>query len=68
MEKPKKFINQKQSKPGLEYKMDPQPEIIRENYRGSKKLQDKSALIKRGDSWIWRSVAVHFTRETIILQ
>ncbi|WP_010230873.1 SDR family oxidoreductase [Gillisia marina] len=63
MEKPKKFVNQTQSKPGAEYKMEPQPEIIRKGYRGSKKLQNKTALITGGDSGIGRSVAVHFARE-----
>ncbi|TVZ26672.1 NAD(P)-dependent dehydrogenase (short-subunit alcohol dehydrogenase family) [Gillisia sp. Hel_I_86] len=63
MEKPKKFVNQTQGKPGSEYKMDPQPEIIRKGYRGSEKLQNKTALITGGDSGIGRSVAVHFARE-----
>jgi len=63
MEKPKKFVTQTQGKPGSEYKMDPQPAIIRKGYRGSEKLQNKTALITGGDSGIGRSVAVHFARE-----
>ena len=62
-EKPKKFPEQKQELPGNEYKMTPQPEIIRENYTGSGKLLGKVAFITGGDSGIGRSVAVHFARE-----
>lgn len=39
------------------------PEIIRENYKGSGKLQFKKAVITGGDSGIGQAVAVHFARE-----
>src|SRR5690606_458346 len=46
-----------------QHKMHPQPRTIRENYRGSGKLEGKVALISGGDSGIGRSVAVMFARE-----
>nr|WP_279615712.1 SDR family oxidoreductase [Pedobacter soli] len=54
----------KQNKqPGIEAKMDPQPEVIKENYKAAGKLENKVALITGGDSGIGRAVAVHFAAE-----
>lgn len=49
--------------PGLEHEMHPKPQVIRDNYKGSGKLEGKIALISGGDSGIGRSVAVHYARE-----
>ena len=63
MGKPTKFPEQSQNLPGHEFKMNPEPEYIRKNYKGSAKLNGKIALITGGDSGIGRSIAVHFARE-----
>lgn len=64
MNKMKKAPQQKQNKqPGVEYKMHPQPEYIRKNYKGNNRLKNKIALITGGDSGIGRAVAVHFAAE-----
>ncbi|TVP44396.1 MAG: SDR family oxidoreductase [Halomonas sp.] len=49
--------------PGDEHAMRPEPEYIRESYRGAEKLLDKVAIITGGDSGIGRAVAVHYARE-----
>jgi NAD(P)-dependent dehydrogenase (short-subunit alcohol dehydrogenase family) len=54
---------QDQSRPGIEAKMDPKPQFLAPDYKGSGKLEGKAAIITGGDSGIGRSVAVLFARE-----
>jgi len=49
--------------PGREYKMDPQPEFIKGQYRGSNQLKGKTAIITGGDSGIGRAVSILFAEE-----
>jgi NAD(P)-dependent dehydrogenase (short-subunit alcohol dehydrogenase family) len=59
--KPAPQIQKKQ--PGLETKMDPQPESKAKGYHGIRKLQDKIAIITGGDSGIGRATAIAFAKE-----
>ncbi len=49
--------------PGIESKMDPLPQSVDPQHRGSGKLDGKVALISGGDSGIGRAVAIAFAKE-----
>ncbi|HSL20850.1 MAG TPA: SDR family oxidoreductase [Vicinamibacterales bacterium] len=57
------FPKQHQEKPGIEADLEPRPRYRAEHYRGSGKLDGKSALVTGGDSGIGRAVAVLYARE-----
>lgn len=50
-------------KPGLESKMNPEPEYIKKDYRPSDKLKNKIAIITGGDSGIGRAIAIAYATE-----
>ena len=55
---------QKQSRqPGIESEMTPRPRSAMADWKGSNKLENKTALVTGGDSGIGRAVAVGFAKE-----
>lgn len=56
------FSKQPQNRPGLEYKMNPEPEY-EYNTPGSNKLENKKCIVTGGDSGIGRAVAIAFAKE-----
>jgi len=56
------FPAQSQNRPGLEYKMKPEPEYDN-GLAGSNKLFNKKCIITGGDSGIGRAVAIAFAKE-----
>jgi NAD(P)-dependent dehydrogenase (short-subunit alcohol dehydrogenase family) len=50
-------------KPGKEARLDPRPQFLAPDYRGSGKLEDMAAIITGADSGIGRAVAILFARE-----
>src|SRR5256885_1562574 len=57
------FPAQKQSRPGMEQRMEPRPRYQAPAYRRANKREDKIALITGGDSGIGRAVAVLYAGE-----
>ncbi|WP_018235828.1 SDR family oxidoreductase [Ensifer sp. BR816] len=57
------FKRQNQPMPGTTDRMDPLPDHGESSYKGSRRLQDKKAIITGGDSGIGRAVAIAYARE-----
>src|SRR5690606_5794391 len=59
---PRQPAQHQDRQPGRQDAMRPEPESIRDSYRGPDRLAGKVALVTGADSGIGRSVALHFAR------
>ncbi|MGI4848461.1 MAG: SDR family oxidoreductase [Janthinobacterium lividum] len=57
------YGQQHQDKPGIEAQLEPRPQFMAPDYKGSGKLEGMKAVITGADSGIGRAVAVLFARE-----